>query len=55
MWGEVRTFIIFTPVVSNAFGIGAGFRAVDWLLCIALSTIPMWLLKVYKGWNGNPF
>ncbi|WP_342218742.1 cation-translocating P-type ATPase [Spiroplasma endosymbiont of Amphimallon solstitiale] len=45
----INTFIIFTPVVSNAFGIGAGFRAVDWLLCIALSTIPMWLLEMYKG------
>ncbi|WP_342273202.1 cation-translocating P-type ATPase [Spiroplasma endosymbiont of Acasis viretata] len=32
----INTFIIFTPVVSNAFGIGAGFRAVDWLLCIPL-------------------
>ncbi|WP_425381336.1 cation-translocating P-type ATPase [Spiroplasma endosymbiont of Polydrusus pterygomalis] len=45
----INTFIIFTPFVSDAFGIGQGFCAVDWLICIVLSTIPMWLLEMYKG------
>lgn len=44
----INAFIIFTPVVNDAFGIGASFRVVDWLVCIGLSTIPMWLLEVYK-------
>lgn len=45
----INTFITFTPVVREAFGIHQEFYVVDWLICLALATIPMWLLETYKG------
>lgn len=45
----INTFIIFTPGVKDAFAITNDFRALDWLICVSLSTIPMWLLEIYKG------
>lgn len=45
----INTFIIFTPFVKDAFSISNEFQVTDWLICIGLSTIPMWLLEIYKG------
>lgn len=45
----VNALIIFVPKIQNAFAIDEAFRITDWLVCVALSTIPMWLLEIYKG------
>lgn len=45
----INAIIVFTPKIQGAFSIHEAFRATDWLICVALSTIPMWLLEIYKG------
>ncbi|WP_342276342.1 cation-translocating P-type ATPase [Spiroplasma endosymbiont of Nebria brevicollis] len=45
----INALIIFTPKIQDAFSIHEAFRVTDWLICVVLSTIPMWLLEIYKG------
>lgn len=45
----INTIIIFTPKINEVFSIHQDFGLVDWLIGIALATIPMWLLEIDKG------